>query len=340
VPRLRLGFDDLERLAIGATLGPLGESLLSVEALRGRRPSPLTAEWEQAVRSGVAGWVGPLLAMTSADVLVALRWYGDLPPRPRPLGTDDGGGLGRPDLLAVLRRYHTVAVEPYWPSILAHLEAERSRLGRVMAEHGVGQLLSSAHPRVRWRPPFLEVDAGGQDSDPHEPIVIDRASVALVPSVFCINRPRFVPGDEDSPCLVIYPTVRSLDDATSLWTRQVSRERHALASLLGRTRAWALAAIADTCSTTELAHRIGVSPATASHHTAALRSAGLVASRRDGNAASHRLTALGTALLGADDAKNRRTPMPGDPRARLLDSSCNAIRSRSNGHCHKPPAMP
>jgi DNA-binding transcriptional ArsR family regulator len=309
VPRLQLDFGDLERLTVGATLDPLGEALLSIEALRGRRSSPLTADWEQAVRSQVAGWVAPLLAMTSIDVLVAARRCGDQRHRQRlpGVGNCGGGGRGRPDLLALLRRYHAVAVEPYWPSILAHLEAERSRLSRAMAEHGVGQMLATLHPRVRWRPPFLDVDAGGQPSDQSEPVVTGRASVALVPSAFCIDRPRVLQSDERLPCLVIYPTVRSLEDATSVWVRELPRDHHALASLLGRTRACALEAIADTCSTTELAHRIGVSPATASHHAAALRSAGLVASHRNGIATRHRLTALGTALLGTEDGKRRGT---------------------------------
>ncbi|WP_067543171.1 ArsR/SmtB family transcription factor [Nocardia crassostreae] len=71
-----------------------------------------------------------------------------------------------------------------------------------------------------------------------------------------------------------------------------------LSALLGRTRAAVLEAIADGGSTTLLAQRLGVSPATASEHAAVLREAGLVASIRVRNSVHHNLTPLGVALLG------------------------------------------
>jgi DNA-binding transcriptional ArsR family regulator len=52
-----------------------------------------------------------------------------------------------------------------------------------------------------------------------------------------------------------------------------------------------------TCTTSDLARRLGIAPATASHHVGVLRDAKLVASSRTGNAVNHRLTDLGTALL-------------------------------------------
>jgi DNA-binding transcriptional ArsR family regulator len=71
----------------------------------------------------------------------------------------------------------------------------------------------------------------------------------------------------------------------------------ALAALLGFTRAAALAAIGTGCSTTELARRVGVSPAAASQHATVLRNAGLVASRREANTMMHSVTPLGSAVL-------------------------------------------
>lgn len=80
--------------------------------------------------------------------------------------------------------------------------------------------------------------------------------------------------------------------------RATTAQSNGLASLLGRTRAHALEALADPCTTGELARRIGVSPATASHHATVLRAAGLISSHRDGVKIVHRLTAKGTTLLG------------------------------------------
>jgi DNA-binding transcriptional ArsR family regulator len=69
-----------------------------------------------------------------------------------------------------------------------------------------------------------------------------------------------------------------------------------LARLLGGTRAAALADLAAPRSTTELAERLALSPATASHHLAALRDAGLATGRRDGPAVLYVRTPLGNAL--------------------------------------------
>jgi DNA-binding transcriptional ArsR family regulator len=70
-----------------------------------------------------------------------------------------------------------------------------------------------------------------------------------------------------------------------------------LAALLGPTRARALNTIVVGCTTTELARQLGITPATASEHTAILRNTGLIITRRHRNNAVHTLTPLGHALL-------------------------------------------
>jgi DNA-binding transcriptional ArsR family regulator len=71
-----------------------------------------------------------------------------------------------------------------------------------------------------------------------------------------------------------------------------------LSGLLGTTRAAVLADLAAPRSTSELARRLSISPAAASHHLHALRNAGLVAGRRDGRWVLYARTALGDALAG------------------------------------------
>jgi DNA-binding transcriptional ArsR family regulator len=73
--------------------------------------------------------------------------------------------------------------------------------------------------------------------------------------------------------------------------------RAALAALLGRTRAAALHAIADGCTTSELARLCGVSIAAASQHATVLRNAGLIITHRQGSSVLHVLTPLGADLL-------------------------------------------
>jgi DNA-binding transcriptional ArsR family regulator len=52
-------------------------------------------------------------------------------------------------------------------------------------------------------------------------------------------------------------------------------------------------------STTELSERLALSPATASHHLATLRDAGLVTSSRDGRSVLYARTSLGDALVSS-----------------------------------------
>ncbi|MFB9388350.1 winged helix-turn-helix domain-containing protein [Streptomyces coeruleoprunus] len=76
----------------------------------------------------------------------------------------------------------------------------------------------------------------------------------------------------------------------------------ALSALLGRTRAVVLCVIADhpACTTTQLAQRAGISPASASEHATTLRSAGLTTLTRERKAALHTLTHLGLTLLNTN----------------------------------------
>ena len=60
-----------------------------------------------------------------------------------------------------------------------------------------------------------------------------------------------------------------------------------------------LADLAAPRSTTELAERLQISPANASHHLTALRDAGLVTGRREGRAVLYVRTPLGDALVAA-----------------------------------------
>ncbi|MBL1288103.1 ArsR/SmtB family transcription factor [Streptomyces sp. NPDC057067] len=75
--------------------------------------------------------------------------------------------------------------------------------------------------------------------------------------------------------------------------------RRALSALLGPTRAAVLLIVAHQpdSTTNELAEGIGVSAATISHHTAVLRSSGLITTRRSGGSVHHSLAVPGEVLL-------------------------------------------
>jgi DNA-binding transcriptional ArsR family regulator len=340
VLRLELNQDDLARLRLAASWGPFSETYFSVPALRSPQPARLVDGWQQAVRKQVEPVAGlslltstwpiidlhtvvgttpsidealdrlaaapgdqlrrelePLLALNGKVPSWARAWVRDL---------SDGDQRARRALIEQVRAHHQRAIEPYWADIDCFLDAEKARRQQIMDQGGVDMLLATLHPMVRWRPPVLEIDtAGGRRVPDPEPDRLDGRSLVLVPSVFCLDAPHvlYSTRDESLPRLLVYPALRTIDDAISLWTGAAPPGRRALAKLLGATRAAALDAIADTCTTTELAQRIGVSTATASHHASVLREAGLTASRRLGSTVLHRITPRGALLLNGNGVR-------------------------------------
>jgi DNA-binding MarR family transcriptional regulator len=100
-----------------------------------------------------------------------------------------------------------------------------------------------------------------------------------------------VAGRRRGPVTIVYPAMTPLplvDEAAS----------DALAGLLGHTRAAVLRLALTERTTTQLASELGVSAATVSGHTKALRAAGLIATARSGRAVLHSVTPLGGRLLG------------------------------------------
>lgn len=90
---------------------------------------------------------------------------------------------------------------------------------------------------------------------------------------------------------VIYPA-RGI---ATLW-EQAPAAPGGLVGLIGGSRAAMLADLVAPRSTTELAQRLSLSPATTSHHLSALRQAGLITGRRDGRSVLYARTPLGDAL--------------------------------------------
>jgi hypothetical protein len=62
--------------------------------------------------------------------------------------SDPEGSLER--LVGELRRYHDLALAPYWPRIQEHLEGDTIRRGQALALGGVEALLSGLHPKASY----------------------------------------------------------------------------------------------------------------------------------------------------------------------------------------------
>jgi DNA-binding transcriptional ArsR family regulator len=324
--RIHFGADDLARIQVSPTLGPLTETVLAVAMLRDtQHPRTLLSEWRGQVRltprmTPLTALVPPdcrgvdlptltgetatieqglqaLLTVPREHLLVEME-YIDRRSRLSPLAWAMAEAGGRPELAQATQVAYRELVQPFWPRIRASLHAEQAARRRTLAHGGPGALLASLQgPRIRWRPPVLEI---GMPSAVE--MELGGRGIALVPSVFVGREPSLLenPNDDDETPRLILPA----GDAgrARLWAsprRPAGSRGSALAALVGRNRAAVLQSVADGCTTTELARRVGISLAAASQHASVLRGAGLIATRRQGSAVLHVLTPLGAELLQA-----------------------------------------
>ncbi|GGP88185.1 ArsR/SmtB family transcription factor [Saccharothrix coeruleofusca] len=315
---LRIHFTaaDLARTTLAAETHPLWEVVLSSFRLRDRDRPRAFRQWARTLRPEVRSAARLLEALTPAgpyfpdfltpaegargleagldailrtpkprltEELRLLHALSPLPDRLAPLTRGDTGALA--ELVRTLRAYHAAAIAPHEDVIRASVNADRVRRAHDLLDGGVDGLLDGLRPLARWHPPLLEVDYA-VDRD----LRLDGRGLVLVPSYFCRGRP-VAPADPTLAPVLVYPI-----DPTHRWS--AAPRPDALAALLGPTRAATLQAIGGGANTTELAQRVGTSPASTSRHTQVLREAGLISSTRHGSAVLHALTPLGAALLG------------------------------------------
>ncbi|GGZ26582.1 hypothetical protein GCM10010387_19880 [Streptomyces inusitatus] len=301
-----------------ATIGPLAESAFALY-LFGRNGDVAFHEWRRSVRADLGRDAARFTALSQQfrtleelPVAFADAFTAGADPDQAPAAEDRRGTR----LLTELCR---VAVLPHWSLIRSHLDGVREGWGRVAISHGVERLMGSVHPKVRWRAPVLELQQG-----PHRDLRLDGRGLLLCPSFFLSEQScAFVPavGKDAMPALVFPVKVLS---RAGVWGTS-EHDDQALGALVGHTRAAALEALAEGCSTGELADRLGISLAGASKHAAVLRRSGLVTTSRNRNTALHALTPLGTALLRSGECSVPAHPgaLPRVPTQRTGSSRLN-----------------
>lgn len=240
--------------------GPLGDI---EEDLRSLRATP-----EEQVRHDME-----LFATEYPGSRLARTWLAD------PLGE-----LAR--FADTLEVYWERALAPVWPRIRAFLEADVAHRARRLAEGGPAGLFADLHPAVAFREERVDVTSVHDATIP-----LAGQGLLLMPSAFTWARPATIDMAPWQPTIG-YPA-RGI---ATLW-QEGAPVAEGLARVLGTTRAAVLAALEAPAATTELATRLSLSPATASHHLTALRDAGLIAGRREGRLVLYARTEAADALL-------------------------------------------
>ncbi|MGW7446185.1 ArsR/SmtB family transcription factor [Kitasatospora sp. NPDC054795] len=291
--RIHFTVADLARVRVRSTLGPLAEGVFALGALD-RRGSAEFAGWRTRTTRQLREQ--PQFALRRRlrdpdDLLALLEQGTDGGPEPR---LPAASGLTTAEGTALALSTWRIATAPYWERIQARLDDECDASGRIVMTGGVQMLLATLHPRIVWRPPVLELLDG-----PEQDVHLDGRGLLLVPSVFLAGRVcRLIEATQDSgaPALV-YALSVGTGDAAALWN-DPDDGAEALGALVGLTRAAALRALTASCTTGELAARLGISSAGASQHATVLRQSGLITTRRVNNSVLHSVTPLGRALLG------------------------------------------
>ena len=321
VLRIRFTVDDICNTRVVAGPDPLWEIVGSMHRLQTVQGRDLYAEWHRRVCRDVAlSGFGPQLRETLLPLMPRAAYFPDFlnPPSvvdvgagidrvlhtpaarmrhelallggsPRARPWIDDLARGRPEAVRrlgdVLYRWFEVALAPQWGSVVAAVAAERSLRAAKVLGGGAGQILDDLGPTMSWQAPVLTISGYPSDRE----VDLRGRGLTLVPAYFVWRTPITLADPDLQPTLV-YPALRGVVPEDPL--------QRDLAPLLGRSRLAVLRLTVAGATTSELARRAGISPATASQHATVLRNSGLIASRRHGNLMVHSLTDLGARLLG------------------------------------------
>ncbi|HEY1919661.1 MAG TPA: helix-turn-helix domain-containing protein [Streptosporangiaceae bacterium] len=344
--RIHFSAEDLARTRISPGFGPLAETMWGLGLLQCPVARPVAfGGWREQTYRQLMGEIRPelkpltalmpkpgaaldLLTLTgehatieeALDALLEVprdRFLDELaaldrmaPLSPSAWQVAEPGSEARQRLAQAIEAAYRTLVEPYWPRVSARIKAEQAIRGRILMEGGVERLLTTLAPTwARWERPVLQVRLQ-VDMD----IDLGGRGLILVPALFVVDHPAFyfdVSHTGQTPVLA-FSAAGDLTETMAVWSGGPGTAEqpgtNALAALLGRTRAAALATIGDGCTTTELSRQVHVSPAAASQHTAVLREAGLIVTRRHGSAVLHTLTPLGIELLEGGSPGRERLP--------------------------------
>lgn len=191
-----------------------------------------------------------------------------------------------------LRSCWRVVLADSWSALRAILDGDVRHRAALASQIGFAEIIGGLHPGLNWNGAEITLETSTD-------LNVDAApGVVLTPSVF-LPRPAVwlgLPGQ----VMVGYPA----RGRGQVWS--APEPSTADIGILGQRRARLLADLVVPRSTTELAARHNLSPATVSYHLKRLRRAGLVIPRRSGHSVLYERSDRATELLNALDRPGER----------------------------------
>ncbi|GGN03983.1 hypothetical protein GCM10011609_48920 [Lentzea pudingi] len=273
-------------------MGPVAESIFALDLLSGQR-----GHLFHELRKHFQRKLGDKLA----DMQQFSQEYQPIPEllwmlnRRTPAAASAGGAGDRnaQQVAATVFDFCRSVVLPSWGQLRDRLEVEREAQARITISGGVEGLLGSLHPRFYWNPPVLVI-ADAADRDVH----LGGRGLLLSPAIFLqARRHALIENEKESGMTTLAFSVGAAEVGVEGLNDSWDAGEQALGALVGTTRAAALRVLTESCTTSALSERLGISLAGASKHATVLRKAGLITTARNRNTALHTLTSLGRALL-------------------------------------------
>lgn len=219
----------------------------------------------------------------------------------------DEPGVMLPRLVDAARAWHDAAIGPHWPRMRALLESDIAYRARQLATGGARLLFDTLHPTARWDGDRLVIADRWTQS-----LSVSGRGFPLMPSVFADKGPLISCSDESAPGAV-YPA-RAIGTLWEGMGRPMAGERRtatgargaaqgagaqaaALGGVLGPARARLLDLLRAPGTTSDLAHRTGLSIGAVSQQLGLLHAARLIERNRQGRSVYYLCTDLGVALL-------------------------------------------
>ncbi len=291
--RIKVSSEDIQRLRMVHTLGPVSEAVFALHHF-GRDRARNGAGWHRCVRERLGDDLPAVNEVVSQyQVVPDLLWLLERD------GTDADSvptavRARARSLAQIVFLFCSAGVLPYWSQMRARLEIERDVRGRIAITNGVEFLLAGLHPKVTWESSELRI-ASEADLE----IQLDGRGLLLCPSLFLPDKTCVLVRSERQSSLpaLVFSVPLDLHLLESPSEEAGTEGDRALAALVGATRAAALRALSESGTTGDLSDRLGISLSGASKQATVLREAGLITTLRNRTTAMHTLTPLGLALL-------------------------------------------